>query len=234
MQLFNNDMIVSRGETFTLDRIVENKDKTPYIISKDLVNPYFLITVSNSKYEQMNRYIKNYWLDLSDFPRFSITQPVNLSSIKTSADSTIAKYEDFPDTLLEGYVDGKYVVYDDKYDAVFYKTNGDKTEYKFFNGTSWVTYNCRIIKTFSSSDTIEWVEQNYIYSIRLVSGTSTLSYLRSLCNDKNISFTDKDDAKSLVEKLSDVQDLQVDRPLCTFDTILPILNPCKLTVFSDI
>ena len=85
MKTLNNEITVHREETFTMEKIVQNKDGSPYIISNKLNNPYWLLSISTTRYEQENRYVKNYWLSLKDHPRFTNTRAVNLKSLKYSA-----------------------------------------------------------------------------------------------------------------------------------------------------
>lgn len=167
MKTFNNELVVHRGESFTIDRLLVNKDGSPYIISNQLLNPRFVITVSDSKYSQSNRYVKRYLLDLSDFPKFLCTQPIDLLSIKVSSDSLESKYSDFPNESLSGYIDGQLVEFDKSDDAVFFITENGKKTYKYFDGEKWLNYSCRIVKSFIYNDTIEWSSQDYLYSIIL-------------------------------------------------------------------
>ena len=95
MKILNNEIVVHRNETFSIDKIVQNKDGSPYIISNKLSNPYFLISISTTRYAQNNRYIKNYWLDLSKYPRFTSTNAVNLLDIKQSANSAVPIHSSF-------------------------------------------------------------------------------------------------------------------------------------------
>ena len=67
MKTLNNILVVHRNETFTLDKIVQNRDGSPYIVSAELENPYWLLTVSSTRYDQKDRYIQNWWLDLSNY-----------------------------------------------------------------------------------------------------------------------------------------------------------------------
>jgi hypothetical protein len=206
LKTFNNEIEIHKGESFTIDKTIENRDGSPYIISSRLSNAYFLITIASSKYYQSDRYIKNYWLSLANFPRFLCTKPIDLSSIKVSATSDESKYDDFPSgQLLEGYVDGQYVKYDSADDAVFYRIlDNGRREYKYFSTVqmNWINYSCRLVKTFSSSDTSELVEQNYVYGIKLISG---------------VSFDEHSETKT-----------------GDFDLVLPILAPTKLSVLNDI
>lgn len=247
MKTFDNEITIQLGESFTIDKIIQNKDGSPFIISSKLQNPYFLVTVSSSKYAQSNRYVKNYWLDLSTYLKFLSTQPVDLHSIKTSADGIEAKYGDWEtlgNSLPSGYIDGMYVQFDSPSDAVFYfdSPNGIR-EYKYFDSSAdeqtgvkgWTTYNCRIIKQFSSEDTSEWVGQNYVYSIRLVSGVSTVEYLRELCIQNNIEYDVLDDAQTLLSKLpQEFANIDVTRPIAKADLTIPILKPTSLSVLSNI
>lgn len=210
MKTFNNEIVIHQGESFTIDKLIENIDGSPYIISNKLANPYFLLTVSTSKYAQSNRYVKNYWLDLKNFPRFLSTQPINLSSIKTAADSNDSIYTDFPDSLPKGYINGLYVEFDKADDAVFYLTDEHgKRAYKYYctekdssgNERGWIDYRCRLIKHFTSEDTEQWIAQSYVYSIRLVSGLAAISG---------------------------------DRPLSKIDNTVDILEPTKLSVLTTI
>lgn len=70
-----------RGETFTIDKVLQNKDGSPYIISNELQNPYLLISVTGSQYDNSKTFYRNYWLNLENFPRFTRTTPVNSNEI---------------------------------------------------------------------------------------------------------------------------------------------------------
>ena len=43
MQVLRNELKVYRGENFTIDKLLKNRDGSPYIISNELQNPYWLI-----------------------------------------------------------------------------------------------------------------------------------------------------------------------------------------------
>ena len=252
MKILNNEIVVHRNETFSIDKIVQNKDGSPYIISNKLSNPYFLISISTTRYAQNNRYIKNYWLDLSKYPRFTSTNVVNLLDIKSSPDGETPKYSSFEGieysgagtSFISGYVNDTYVTYVPD-DAVFYieDENGNRV-YKYYNTNTdsngsyigWSNYECRIVKAFTNEDTREWIEQSYVYSIQLVSGQSTLDFLHGICNDNNIDYS-TETVLELYEKItSNGIEVPVDitRPLANFDTVLTILIPTKLSVLSSL
>ena len=172
MQVFKNELRVYRGESFTIDKTLQNRDGTPYIISSALANPYFLLSVSNTQYAQENRYIKNYWLNLDNFPRFESTQVFDIRTLKTENGGNISRYNEFDDVddeVLHGYLNGLYV----EVELTGYAVCTDGTGYKYWNGSRWQDYECRIVKTFTTEDTSEWISQNYFYSIQLVSGAET-------------------------------------------------------------
>lgn len=251
MKTFNNEIIVHRNETFSMDKIVQNKDGSPYIISNRLSNPYFLLSVSTTRYAQKDRYIKNYWLDLSNYPKFTSTQAVDLHSITTSPSSESIKYFSFEDVeysgdvLIYGYVGDTYVEYYPD-DAVFYIENGDGSKtYKYFNQNldssnnpiGWSDYECKIVKQFTNDDTKEWVEQSYVYSIQLVSGQSTLDFLHNACDYYNVSYDDEETELELYEKLNELgiqTDVDITRPIAKFDTVATILVPTKMSVLSNL
>lgn len=160
MKTYNNELSVTRGESFTLDFEVKNPDGSPYIVSSRLLNPHWLITVANSRYNQLNRYLLNKWLKVND-----------LGFISTNAIKYDGDFADntYPDTAYgdnSGYANA----------AVYYNDAG----YKYFKFTNpgdtahqgmWVDYKApRIIVPYDSDETALWTEQDYLYNIALVDG----------------------------------------------------------------
>ena len=229
MKSYSNELTVRRNEAFTIDRLLRNKDGSPYIISSKLQNPYFLITVTSTNYSVSNRYIKNYWLDLSDFPRFLVTVPERRDVDWNNFSSQIET------------------------DRIYYR-NG---KYRYYSGRSsdvdpygWIDYDCRLVKSFLPADTSKWVDQSYLYSIRLVSGVKTDVLLLSLWDmyvKDNVPSKWKDESGKLTEegitnvynvlldKNSDcVKDIILGYPIQNIDFFVDILGPTKLTVLSDL
>lgn len=170
MKVFKNELYISAGETFTLQKQIKNKDGSPYIISNKLNNPYWLITVTDTLYDYPNRYVYNKWLKLKNSLRFYKTKPVDLKSLG---------YQEWSN-LPAGYEGDESAGYADI--AVFYlEVNGIK-EYKYwkYDNTSvgdysghWEKYDCELVTTYQNRITKDWVAQNYYYSISLVSGNET-------------------------------------------------------------
>lgn len=111
MKVFNNEITIHRGETFSMDKVVQNKDGSPYIVSNKLANPCVLIAVSTTRYAQDERYKLNKWLRLAETEKvqtqtgeiqvittpllaklFKSTEPFDLMSLMTEANGTILKY----------------------------------------------------------------------------------------------------------------------------------------------
>lgn len=217
MKTFNNELVIHRGETFSMDKVVQNKDGSPYIVSNKLKNPYVLVAVSTTRYDQNKRYLLNQWLPLTDKARFSITDPIDLTSFKTDVNGTVSKYTSFDDVnirkpvlgsggkdcIVSGYIGDRFVFYDYD-DCVLYLENeqGIK-EYRYWNleQEGLLKYEFRITCPFTQDITSEWVEQSYVYSMTLMSGELPASG---------------------------------EPPFANIDTVQPLLIPTKLSVLSSI
>ena len=217
MKTFNNELVIHRGETFSMDKVVQNKDGSPYIVSNKLKNPYVLVAVSTTRYDQNKRYLLNQWLPLSDKARFSITDPIDLTSFKTDVNGTVSKYTSFDDVnirkpvigsggkdcIVSGYIGDRFVFYDYD-DCVLYLENeqGIK-EYRYWNleHEGLLKYEFRITCPFTQDITSQWVEQSYVYSMTLMSGELPESG---------------------------------EPPFANIDTVQPLLIPTKLSVLSSI
>ena len=200
MKTYGNEITIHRGESFTIDKFIVNKDGSPYIVSNHLLNPHLRISISDSLYEQEGRYVSNYFLNLSKLQRFESTVPVDIRSFKSSVGGT-SLYTSFDamSGLPSGYIGNSLVTYTSNDDALFYCKNDDGTvDYKYYTGTGWSDYKFRLLKYFSTDVTSLWRGQNYWYDISLVSGP------------------------------------MIDGKFVRFDVKLPILNPTRLTVLSDL
>ena len=152
MTLNGQEMTIHRGETFTIDRLIVNRDNSPFIVSSEYKNPYILITVASAKYSQENRYLVNWWLNLENLPRFTNTVVKEISSVNNMNEFA----EDEP---LE-------FVYHDKKTGKYQYLK----EYSVGETAMFEDYEFRIIHSFPHNITKDWVEQTYFYSIRLVAG----------------------------------------------------------------
>lgn len=207
MRVTNNELIVRRNETFTLDRLIVNQDGSPYIISSEMQNPYFVISVSNSLYDTENRYLVNFWLPVNT-PRFKSTRPMDAATIK-NADG-VQMYSGW-DNLKNTFFGDVYVnnvrATPELNEAVWYfeDDNGNR-DYRYWDSKKgdWAPYECRIIFKFLQAFTKNWVERSYYYNIDLVDGI-------------------------LVDEVKPGE-----RPFSEISELIPILEPTKLSVLSNL
>lgn len=159
MRLRGKEIIVHRGETFTLDMSIRNRDGSPFIISKDMKNPHLLLSIASSKYSQSQRYLKNWWISLEHVPKFKLTVPIEIEEFTTTA------------------VPNEYRDADSKPGPYMFTCviNGVRL-YKYYdkdNGT-FKDYNLRIAQPFANKDTSEWIAQSYTYSLSFIAGEKTI------------------------------------------------------------
>lgn len=171
MRSSNNELVVYRNETFTIDRTVLNRDGSPFIVGR-LENPHLMITVTDSKFAFSERYKVNYFLPLSGvLPLFEFTNVIPLEEV-LNADGE-QQYFSFPDSYPSGYYNGNNMVFEEG-DAVFSLTDSNgKISYKYRENDSWKDYAFRFAFTFDSVETSNWKEKTYYYAIQLVSGSNT-------------------------------------------------------------
>ena len=218
MKLRGNEMICHRGETFTMDRTIVNRDGSPFIVSSQYANPYVLITVASTRYNTEDNYKVNWWLDLSKLPRFLYTRPKKIYSF------------DVTQTIDEK--PGEYL---------YYVEENGKREYKYFDeNDEWHNYEFRIAHHFMNSITRDWIEQSYVYGIQLVSGESTEEHIKKLyITVFNTIPSSHLTTEELYDELKDydtnlVDDVDLTKPLVNFDVVQVLLEPTKLTVMSDL
>lgn len=215
MQLRGKEIIVHRGETFTLDMSIKNRDGTPFIIDKELSNCYLLFSISSSKYTQSNRYLKNWWLDLANVPKFNSTIPVKIAE----------------------FTYNNLAADDEGYAYVYVSTEDGVTKYKYWDGAKFVDYDFRIKKTFLNTDTDNWSEKSYVYSLSFVSGSDSKDYLTKKWDASWGTMPESFESawRLATTKNPDIlKTLPDSRPIYNYSTVLVFIEPSKLTVLSDI
>ena len=194
MKVYNHELVVRRGEAFTIDKIVKNRDDSPYIISSELQNPYFLITVTDSLNVVANQYVCYIWLPVA-LPRFYSTTPLNILDFKDQQGNSLYKNGWSSLTgLPAGLINGETVEYTSGDETLFYWEKDGLREYRYWNGESWEKYECRLIFKFTSDYTKEWKSKNYFYSIDLVSGVQNV-----YANSEDAPLSRIDDSFSILE-----------------------------------
>ena len=258
--LSNNDVKVQRNETFTFDKTIKYKTGFPLIVSNEssFENPYLLLTISDTNYSQDDRYVLNKWINLDNFPKFSLTVPYNIRKFYRLDEGQKVYLTGFSDIteLIDGHVINNYY-YDDtnQYmsllpnDAVFYELNNDVIECKYWDTVTnnWKNYNFRIVTTFKQDITKNWTGQSYLYSIFLVSGRLMLEYLQEVAGLVGIDYNGKNQEELYsdiinYEKENNVTilDERINKYSCTrpiapsYKNYIPILEQKKWTVSSDL
>lgn len=169
MMVFNNEITIRRGESFTMDKTIVNRDGSPYIVSGRMKNPFFLVTVTNSLYDQPDRYVCNVWIPVEI--GFDSTVPIDLKSFKGMEGNTLYNSFEELDGLPQGYI-GDVSIQCQEGDALFYVEDieGNRIYRYWKDGDGWLPYECRIICEFQSNLTKDWIEGTYFYNIWLIDG----------------------------------------------------------------
>ena len=167
------NLSIHRGEDFTIDFKFTNKDDSPFIVSSDMVHPYYLVSVVSDTFDTQNTYEYNVWCDLRTSYRFKNTRVVS----KTGAINSWTEPSDFSDYQSIG-VDG--LIYYNR--CVFYSTITKKYYvYKYITDSTTGYVECedinmnRLTVNFPTSVTSLWVGKNYKYSISLVETDETVT-----------------------------------------------------------
>lgn len=221
MQIRGNEITVHRGETFSIEYILQNKDGSPYVFTNQAHNPHLLFTVASSKYSQAGRYVKHWWLEIPNEMQFYKTQPVKIPSFNNEPNVDM----------------GDYIADVSTYALYYVNVNGVKT-YKRWTGEEFVDYECRIVKTFNQSDTNQWVGQSYVYDVNYVDGDSTLEYLQTLYTMHNLPSPMPSSVEDLYDALIEIDanysNIDINKKLHTIAISLPIITPSKLSVIGYI
>ena len=176
MENYGKTIYCTRGETFALDCLINNRDKTPYRISTALPNAFLLLTITSDAHCQENEYVLRTWIDISNYPKVS--------------DMTILDVDKLPEgenlvtnRLLHLSTDDCYYIYD-------------------YSEAKYVKYQFRLINTFHHSLTKLWIERSYNYTLKLVSGVvkdvyenddapfESIEHVFDIINDGKIYVTD--------------------------------------------
>jgi hypothetical protein len=212
--MIGNEVHIQRGETFSLDFAVRNPKGHPFVVLNRWSNPYLAITVTAALYEQQGDFRETYWLDLANryveqadgsmaleplktftsaealfLPnRFSLGDVMGYYSQQNHGNLVLDKTSDFDVTKFLFYTDPKH---DGNYVYKYIK------DYKLGTNNAineelvdWVEYDFRVIKQFNTKS---WMEQGYLYDIKVLAGESVQEHLA------NILMTQRDSHKPVDE-----------------------------------
>lgn len=224
MKVLDKQVIVRRGEVFVMSREVVRQDGSPYVLRSQLDNPYLLISVSSNTYKLKGKYLKNYWLDLSNYPKFERS---------TITDITREQLQD--NTLPDGFF-AETCVYR-------YLTEFGEKEYYRYVGTSpggkYEPYSFSFVKTFLNVDTREWIESNYQYEILILSGETTRTYLTNIFTSLFPDEIVPDTLQEIYDEINKVRpdlltNVSVTSPLANYVTNDTIVPPSILTIKANV
>ena len=189
MRMIGNEIYLQRGETFSLDFAVRNAKGDPFMIFSRWKNPYLAITVTAALYEQEGDYRETKWLDLSEryveqsdgslvlvpIKTFIGTEALYLSAFEVSEvleNYGVAKGGKIVNDPTSDFHIGNYLFFVDEND------DGNRV-YKYYDSTAntWIDYDFRVITSFETKD---WMEQSYLYDIKLLAGESVEEHLAGL------------------------------------------------------
>lgn len=206
MRIYADRIQVERGEAWTYDVYFQNRDGSPYIVSSELQNPQILVTVASSKYTQNGRYIANFWNDVSQaYPRFYSTEPTVIVDTSATSISNLKPPSEYGVVLPDGQTYGTFSIY-------AWTDNDGETHYLqwFWDPvTLWQykEYSFHFVQQFPTEITNEWIEQSYVFGIKLVGGIVNPDY-------------DPNNLES--------------RPLLTAEGVQVLVAPMQLIVTSNI
>ena len=203
MRVYADRIQVERGEEWTYDVYFQNRDGSPYIVSNQLTNPYILVTIASSKYTQNGRYIANFWNNVTEaYKTFYCTQPIELSGTTMPTPANGLSPEIIQDIQAKHQTYGTYAVYK------WVDTNG-MAQYKYWNDETdeYEDYDFHFVMTFPTDITNEWIEQNYVFGVKLVGGTANADYN---------------------------PEVDGSRPIATVDGVQVLVAPMQLIVTSNI
>lgn len=232
-----HNICITRGETFTIDKLIVNKDGSPYVVSNALKNPHFLLKIAQSKYAQNGRQTLHIWLPVAD--TFYCTNVVTLDSPDRAPELQNAFIKDYFNTRKTN----DYAVY--KFNTPKDANGNDYSAYYQWYGVgiNYKEYNTRFSYTFTSDLTSKLIEQDYVYSIDLVAGDSTEEYVNELADKiyaippeySSVNFTLQD--KLYFIKLYDYNNktnyadgIVLDKKLHNITFSVPILSNCSILV----
>lgn len=252
MKVFNNEITIHRGETFSMDKVIQNKDGSPYIVSSRLANPCVLIAVSTTRYAQDERYKLNKWLRLAETKKvptqtgeiqvivtplfaklFKSTEPFNLKSLMSTENGITEQYPNgFADITERKYaVDntGKPLLDKDGNEIGYYVAEGWlEDEHVWYDYDDCVFY----------AEDDEGVRDYRYWDLDVDGGWAQYEF-RITCpftQAETSQWIEQSYVYSITLVSGEWNDNREENepPFTSFDSVQPLLIPTKLSVLSSI
>lgn len=219
MITLGSQLVVIRGEVFVIKRSVTYKNGVPFTLDSALENQYILITVSSNTYRLEGRYIKRYWLDLSEYPKFDTREVKDLTK------------EQFEGNTLPPDYTATQCIFK-------YVSDSGEVGYYYYKDSKYQTYSFTFSKTFLNVDTREWIESKYQYEIQVVNGQSTRDYLTNTFEALFPDTVVPDTLQELYDAIYKVRPdllkyVSVDAPIVNFETNTIIVPPSIIVVKAN-
>lgn len=238
MKVFNNEITIHRGETFSMDKVIQNKDGSPYIVSRRLKNPCVLVSVSTTRYAQDERYKLNKWLRLAETKEvqtqtgeiqvivtplfakvFDSTEPFNLKSLTTEPNGTTPKYPNGFSDIKTYTTEGEYAPY------VAYGYIGDNLVICDYNDCVFYVEDDEGVRDYRYWDLNAngWVKYEFRVTCPFTQAETSQWIEQSYVYSITLVSGEWNDNREEKEP-----------PFSSFDSVQPLLIPTKLSVLSSI
>lgn len=258
MKSLGNEIFVQKGETWSLDFEITTDKGDPFMLFKGWRNPYLVMTLTAARYEQKGNFRQSWWLDIDKalvekadgsmelvpMKRFVCTKPLYTEDF--NIETILATYDNFT-------ANGDKTNTSDITNYLFYQDNLGEKLYKYVKDYTlnaennvieeeWEEYNFRIVKQFSTEN---WIEQNYLFDIKILAGESLEEHVYNYLLSNNITVKMAETQEELQTQINQITDRDKKKemqklfdegwPLFpNFDTNLILLNPTKLNVSANI
>jgi len=166
----NNDVSLYRGEAGAIDyKISQRTDYyVPFLISSDRIEPMVCITIGSTRRETKNIVSKQFWLELTDVPKFSQTVVSDLGQINDDTLTTTELLKAYlvdliePGTLYQFTLKSEVEASNSQLHFA-YSVMVDLTEVVHIDD-----YDFIVTMTIESIDTLDMVNTDYYYQIELM------------------------------------------------------------------
>jgi hypothetical protein len=162
MRIVGNKLIARRNRNATLNFVLEYENGNPFVILSGWDNPYFVMTITSSRYAQEGRYMKSWWVSLEDQVKVE----------ETTIEEVLGDELGVPDIDPADPMNANR--------KRFVKTGPKSFWYSDMVPSSegpvadWISFNPTPINiVFTVQDTSEWIEQNYRWDCSIMVGTPT-------------------------------------------------------------